>query len=408
MTRLFASGVPRNLIALLLPVVLASVALPTTATAQVAARDSAGVRIVTSNVGNATKRISVIEREALRIGEEGGDPNYEFERIRHVMQTQSGQFVVADYGALNIRYFDAKGKFIRKLGRKGAGPGEFMSISMIALLPNDTLLVSDDLQRRLSVFSPTGEFVRTTMFESFEGKRSPDLLVTLTDGTIVTRALTISTLPPSTKPVYLTQHLFVSDGTGKAVSQIGTFGMSEHFVQATTKEMGGVAYWSLAYGRKMTVTSYGKRLLMGDGTASEVKLYSTSGKLEEIIRTNEARPKVESRDITMFRARASQGSRLPKDVHDRFLDEMPYPNEFPAFSRFLAVDNGQIWLQRYPRADSLPDRWIVLDRNGAFVDHVSLPRRFSLLSITNNHLLGVMRDEDGVQHVRIVRYVTAK
>lgn len=58
-----------------------------------------------------------------------------------------------------VKMFTARGRFIRSIGRRGAGPGEFQVPQGIGW-KRDTLWVADIAQRRVSFFSVDGRFVR--------------------------------------------------------------------------------------------------------------------------------------------------------------------------------------------------------------------------------------------------------
>ncbi|MEX2285124.1 MAG: hypothetical protein WEE89_21740 [Gemmatimonadota bacterium] len=58
--------------------------------------------------------------------------------------------------------YDAGGKFVQQFGKRGEGPGEFRFVSLKAVLPGDSMLVSDI--RRLVVVAPdltTNRIIRT-------------------------------------------------------------------------------------------------------------------------------------------------------------------------------------------------------------------------------------------------------
>jgi hypothetical protein len=56
---------------------------------------------------------------------------------------------------------DRDGKVLRTLGRSGSGPIEFKRISALIITAGDTLHVFDQIQRRRTVISPSGAFVRS-------------------------------------------------------------------------------------------------------------------------------------------------------------------------------------------------------------------------------------------------------
>lgn len=65
---------------------------------------------------------------------------------------------VSDYQDAMIKVFDPQGRFVRAIGRKGQGPGEFQGISSMEFLPDGRLLVFDIRSRRTSLFDRTGRY----------------------------------------------------------------------------------------------------------------------------------------------------------------------------------------------------------------------------------------------------------
>lgn len=45
------------------------------------------------------------------------------------LRLDDGRIVIADMYDAAVRYFDASGRLIRKVGRRGAGPGEFENLT---------------------------------------------------------------------------------------------------------------------------------------------------------------------------------------------------------------------------------------------------------------------------------------
>lgn len=72
-----------------------------------------------------------------------------------------GNIVVADAMTTpKIVVFSPGGQLLRRFGAKGAGPGEFVTISQIGIDASDSLHVFDAPLRRISVFTVDGKFVR--------------------------------------------------------------------------------------------------------------------------------------------------------------------------------------------------------------------------------------------------------
>lgn len=89
-----------------------------------------------------------------------------------MVRDSEGNYLVAhgDGGgsARQVWIFDPEGTFLRTFGRAGEGPGEYLSVQRIDVLPGDTLEIYDPRNRRKTTLSPDLTVVST---QSFEGRR---------------------------------------------------------------------------------------------------------------------------------------------------------------------------------------------------------------------------------------------
>jgi hypothetical protein len=74
-----------------------------------------------------------------------------------VAVTSAGHFIVPG-GAGQVVVFDRSGRFVRSIGRRGPGPGEFRSINDVRVTPGDSVIVAD--ARKLELFGPDFQYVR--------------------------------------------------------------------------------------------------------------------------------------------------------------------------------------------------------------------------------------------------------
>lgn len=86
------------------------------------------------------------------IGVELGDTNFVFGRIVDAVQTADGGVLALDLTTLNVRRFDSNGAFIGSVGREGSGPGEFQVPRGIAVLEDNSVIVSDMAAGAIKVF----------------------------------------------------------------------------------------------------------------------------------------------------------------------------------------------------------------------------------------------------------------
>lgn len=94
--------------------------------------------------------------EELRIGALEDAEHYMFGRIAAVALGPDGSVYVADSQVPVIRMYDARGRFVRDIGREGEGPGEYRSIGGMRGLPDGRLALWDNRNGRITVIRPDG------------------------------------------------------------------------------------------------------------------------------------------------------------------------------------------------------------------------------------------------------------
>lgn len=97
--------------------------------------------------------------EELSIGEEDEEGNIILYQPSQCLADEDGHIYICDYQDKTIKVFAPDGSFMRVVGAKGSGPGEFQNIGEFALLPDGRLLVLDWELKRTSLFSPEGKLI---------------------------------------------------------------------------------------------------------------------------------------------------------------------------------------------------------------------------------------------------------
>jgi hypothetical protein len=87
-------------------------------------------------------------QEVLTIGREEGDELYQW---AGVCSDSIGNVYVSDMIDYSIKCFDSSGKLLKKVGRKGKEPGEFMGVRLISIY-KDLLYVTDQYIPGIQVF----------------------------------------------------------------------------------------------------------------------------------------------------------------------------------------------------------------------------------------------------------------
>ena len=102
--------------------------------------------------------------ELLTIGNEA-DENFMFVRVTDVDVGKEGKIYVLDAGNYRLQIFDSEGHFLKTIGRKGQGPGEFGGLPFGFSLKNDRIYVRE--YRKMNVFDSGGDFVRSYPLDTY-------------------------------------------------------------------------------------------------------------------------------------------------------------------------------------------------------------------------------------------------
>lgn len=109
--------------------------------------------------------LTVSFQEELAIGEEDNAGNIQLYRPGpYTVDKNTGNIFIGDNDDMSIKIFSPVGRFLRTIGRKGAGPGEFERIGDMEILPDGRLLVFDTRLRRGNIFSADGKFETSHKF----------------------------------------------------------------------------------------------------------------------------------------------------------------------------------------------------------------------------------------------------
>lgn len=116
--------------------------------------------------------------EEMRIAPEADDTSL-FAEVSEFDVGIDGRLFVFDRAANVLFLFDTTGALVRRIGRQGAGPGEFNSNNGMVVLPGGRLALWDARNARISFFSPDGDFgsswVVPSGFFTSNGLRSDDV-----------------------------------------------------------------------------------------------------------------------------------------------------------------------------------------------------------------------------------------
>lgn len=357
--------------------------------------DSAGIQVV-EHRGRPAQRWTLAP-PLLSIGVIGGDPDQELSGVAAAVRTPSNGIVLSDRGSRDLRVFDDAGRFERRLGGPGEGPGEFGAPADVALF-SDTVRVWDGRRLRVSDFDVrSGDYlggytVRTAL-------ANPRLVAFLADGGVVLRDDRLE-IPESGIELLMSEYLWVGPD-GEIADTLPTqpwtrMGVLDLGVGQT---IGGPVF-------EPSTASSGDRggYWIGTGQSPELLRFGANGSLQMIVRwESESRP-VRGAHRDAFLATATAG--LPETqaaIRREILEARGFADLFPPFDRIVADGDGGVWFREVTApGDGGPTRWRVIDRAGEIVAEVQVPPDLRVLAVSHEAVVVLLTDPLGVEQVQLL------
>lgn len=130
--------------------------------------DTIGDTVVVRTVGASDSAALIRLVEEQRIGELDGAEEYQFANVGTILPAPGGGVYVWDYSTDELRRYDSAGVYVRRIGGKGGGPGEFDSPNGMGVLPDGRLVLWDARNTRMNLYdtagAPAGSWPAATNF----------------------------------------------------------------------------------------------------------------------------------------------------------------------------------------------------------------------------------------------------
>jgi len=373
-------------------------------------RDSAGIQIVenTAPAWRSGAGWSIAPEPAVEIGVAEGEPPYMLYSVTDARRMSDGRIAVLNNGSREVRFYDADGSFLGAVGGEGEGPGEFRSPWKVRRLAGDTLVVWDaGYPGSLSRFDESGNFVdRAPLDRARLTEALPQWFAEggelLPDGTFLLH------LFDQEAPNMGREGPFRSEGAWihapADVSRVDTIGFFPGMEQFGYAYEGRVTSNGRPFGVSTLVTGGGDpvRIYVADTGRYEISVFSSSGDLLKIVRRSyEPRP-VTDDDISDIEDQYRRiADRVPESQRQRyveFLEVVDYPESGPVLGVMNVDTEGDLWVFEPQRIDGNL-ACSVFDSDGVWLGRVRLPAPIRIFEIGPDYVLGMRRNELGVETV---------
>jgi len=339
----------------------------------------------------------------LTIGEDG-TPAGEFDRVSTAVPLPGDEIAVVDAGAKQIRVFSGAGAHLRTLGRAGEGPGEFAGISWIQR-SNDTLIVYDVGQRRITLLGLDGEVFATIrpQPEGSQGFGVPRARAPSGDWIIAVNIALASAPQGAGLPSGL-----MRDSLGIGLLPASGTGPIHFFSRLVTQPILGIAEIGIGMLAPLfaapQVVLVGERIAVLDPEHGTLSWYNAAGELETTATLGVPRRPMTGAWLDSTRdARLAEGvDQRQRTITEAIFATSAAPAEFPVFRSVLADGQDQVWLEEWQHPLPTAGRYLVVGPDGSWRASVRMPLGFTPTEVGPDWVLGIHRDEDGLQ--RVMRY----
>jgi hypothetical protein len=347
---------------------------------------------------------ALIATATLRIGALD-DRRYAFSRIEGITIGSSGHIFVLQHEDANVREYDSAGVFVRFLGRRGMGPGEF-SLPVKMWWSDGSLWVADSNLMRATRFDAGGIAAETRPMAAPRAGLALSNVDLLRDGSLLAQ-----------ERVAFGHPRFDRDSTPL---------VRVHESGADTILWLNVRNTAVLVGDPVQQRFIGMRHPFADNDV--VRITSTRDTIVVARRTVRSRPG--RAELLWFDLHGSQLRRRPFDlapvaipasVRDSVIDgiatamtksgitatvaggremarkSLTIPQNYPPFGEVLLATDGSIWVRRGQR--QALDDWLIIGANGNLHGRVALPSGHRILHITPPHAWAVQSDALGVPTV---------
>ncbi|MDP2957210.1 MAG: hypothetical protein Q8N53_12375 [Longimicrobiales bacterium] len=369
-------------------------------------RDSLGIEIVEHpalSVDSAGEW-QLSNEPILSIGAADGAEEYQLYNVVSAQLIGSARIAVAMGFSNRIRFYDLDGTYVASVGEEGGGPGEFKTIMGVWRLRADSIGVFDFGNARLTVLTDQGQLGRVNRFEQVPDRPLPLPVGPFSDGTFLGRAHMLGTEAGRPEGVHRGLVEFVRwSPTGELLDSLAVRPDAERYYGEID---GRPTMASPPFSREFSVAVSGDQWYYGSMSAYEIEVYSAQGSLIRLIRrSGSSRPVTLEMKEAWQRSARERWSQLPAAALAWRL-ALPFPETLPAHGDLVVDDLGNLWVAEYGLPTE-PQRWAVYGPGGLLLGRVATPPDGTVTHIGADFVLGVWRDDLGVERVRMYRLIRA-
>lgn len=306
-------------------------------------------------------------KEDLSLGGPEAQGDYAFGQIRTFIVDDAGSIYVLDTKSSHVKVFDASGKYIRTIGRKGQGPGELENPMTLSFNRTSDELAVHQASRRMSYFKTDGTFLRHLSFKemwALRGRVDSKGNIYITEGFVDQK-----------DPRYETKKLTPDASVIAVLAKSPAPNASAKF-----NPFMAISYFQV---------DRADNLVYGYPETYEIQFFGPSD--QKVF-------KKIGRDYDPVAVTAEEREEQEKDVPQGMTVNFDFSKYHSAYYRFFLSDLGHVVVQTWEKTKDGKFVHDIFDAEGRFIGRV--PLKPSGVEILKGKYYALEEDEDGYQTVK--------
>ena len=293
--------------------------------------------------------------------------------------------IVANGGSHEILYMDGHGEIVRRVGRRGDGPGEFRSVDWLQARGDGGIHVGDARTHRVSAFTAAGELMWTRSHDPPpEPPGDPNALMArgivlhATDhGEMLAFPLAVGVLDGEPGPLPLVGELRLFTADQASYSDLGRITVITWYEDPTA---GSIPLGNMLGGTRLEYSGHSGRMAYTEGTSFRIDVLDGGARTMRIL---EARARV-----------SFEPDSVPEGV-------VHVADSIPAYQGVKVDSEHRIWARAAVDRARTATEWRVFGADGRSVGALVIPERAEVLDATRDRLLLLTRDELDVESIEL-------
>ena len=315
----------------------------------------------------------IVLKQEFSVGEGKFDED-RFGELTSMDVDNDGNIYVLDGKEKKIKVFDSAGKFVKKFGEEGQGPGELNLPVSLQVTPAREIVIGDASNQKLMFFSLEGDFLR----EMSTAIKARGLVLPLFDsqGNIVGQQIV--------------------QAEGKIMREVRKYDreLNSLFTLASV-DITGVIQGKIDPFRMVFSYQFGKDNIIycSDLDKYEIKVFNPEGKLIKKILKDYEPVKLTEKDKEEF------FGRMP-EIDPQAKERIKFSEVFPAYQNFTMDEKWRLFVRTFEKGKDKREYYLdVFDPEGKYIAKFSFkgePRAWR-----GNRLYAMEEDDSGFQTLKV-------